>query len=138
MAFVSIDDLELRLPRTLDLTERDRAEILLGDAEDLIREALARVGRDLDGEVATRPGFSFTVNRVIREMVSGAILLGANAGVKHVSSTTGAESDSVTFDRAYGAWGGVWLTDEQRRDLGLPGSTLPRWGFPAPWGWPEC
>ena len=108
------------------------------DAEDLIREALARAGRDLDDEVTFRPGFGFTVNRIIREMVAGAILLGANAGVKHVSSTTGAESDSVTFDRAYGAWGGVWLTDEQRKDLGLPGSALPRWGFPEPWGWPEC
>lgn len=138
MAFVSVDDLELRLPRPLDLTERDRAEVLLSDAEDRICEELGRHGRDLDTEVATRPGFSYTVSRIIREMVSGAIMVGANAGIKQASSTTGAETDSITFGSAQGAWGGVWLTEDQRRDLGLPAVASPKWRFPKPWRWPEC
>lgn len=137
LSYVSVDALEARLPRPLDLAERKRAGVLLDDAEDRVREELNRAGRDLDIEFLTRPGFAYTVERVIREMVAAAVLIGANAGYRSVASTTGAESDSVTFAGDNPGWGNVYLTDEHKRDLGLPGAARPSGVFPRPWVWPE-
>ncbi|RAV34947.1 hypothetical protein CWC39_00855 [Corynebacterium heidelbergense] len=134
---MTVEALEARLPRPLDLVERGRAETLLGDAEDRVREELGRVGRDLDSEYFSRPGFGYTVDRVIREMVAAAVLIGVNAGYRSVASTTGAESDSATFAGDNPGWGNVYLTEEHKRDLGLPGAARPSGRFPMPWVWPE-
>lgn len=137
MTFISISDVEARLPRPLDLTERDRAQALISDAAGDLRYEFERVGRDLDQEFSARPGFAHAVKRVLVEMVSGALLVGASAGVKHVSSTTGPQSDSVTYATPSHGWGGVWLTDEQKERLGLVAAALPGYIFPPASRWPE-
>ncbi|MDO5534159.1 MAG: Gp19/Gp15/Gp42 family protein [Propionibacteriaceae bacterium] len=134
---VELDDLTSRLPRALEGAEAERAAVLLGDAEDMVADALAREGRDLDVEVAARPAFARTVARIVREMVGAAIMAGQFPGARSVSSTTGPTSDSVTWAVSpMSGWASLTLTDEMLADLGL-GRGGPRGRFPAPPRWPE-
>jgi len=134
---VTFDDLASRLPRPLEGGEEQRARVLLGDAEDLIRGEFAREGRDLDVEVE-QSWFATTVRRVIRQMVAAAILVGANAGIRSVSSTTGPTSDQIVFaDVGAVAWSEVCLTAAQRAELGLATRGVPSVSAPPVAGWPE-
>ena len=75
--------------------------------------------------------------RAIREMVAAAVIIGPNAGVRSVSSTTGPQSDSITYaDVGAVSFGGVSLTDQLLELLGLLGGR-PRGNFPRPLRWPE-
>lgn len=134
---VTADDIEARLPRPLDTHERTRTEVLIDDAVKRIAAEFRRAGMDLQDRLEVQ-WFSDEYERVIREMVSAVVLVGINVGMTSASSSTMQESDSATFkDSDAVSWGGVTLTDQQRRDLGLPvaGKTLGR--FPAAPRWPE-
>ncbi|HAF73293.1 MAG TPA: hypothetical protein DCL06_11260 [Corynebacterium variabile] len=134
---VTADDIEARLPRPLDTHERTRTEVLIDDAVKRIAAEFGRAGMDLQDRLEVQ-WFSDEYERVIREMVSAVVLVGINVGMTSASSSTMQESDSATFkDSDAVSWGGVTLTDQQRRDLGLPvaGKTLGR--FPASPRWPE-
>ncbi|WP_288833674.1 Gp19/Gp15/Gp42 family protein [uncultured Corynebacterium sp.] len=127
-----------RIPRPLDADELKRLRVLVGDAVDEIEIAFARAGRDFQSEVELVPWLRVAARRVVLEMVSAAVLVGGNAGVRSVSSTTGPQSDSITYaDVDSVSFGGVRLTDQQRLDLGLcfPGGARGR--FPRPVRWPE-
>ena len=135
---VSFDDINRRLDTPVAPAAEERVNLLIEDAEEMIRTAFLRCGRDFDQAMATVPWLSAEVRRVIREMVSAAILVGPNAGVRSVSSTTGQESDSITYaDVDSVSFGGVRLTDAQRAQLGLcmPGGA--RGKFPPARQWPE-
>ena len=135
---VSFDEVNARLDVPLDVTARPRVELLIQDAVQQIRTAFLKCGRDFDAELNTVPWLEVEAQRVVREMVSAAILVGPNAGVRSVSSTTGPQSDSITYaDVDSVSFGGVRLTDAQRLDLGLcfPGGARGR--FPAASRWPE-
>lgn len=135
---VSFDDINRRLDTPVAPEAEERVNLLIEDAEEMIRTAFLRCGRDFDQAMATVPWLSAEVRRVIREMVSAAILVGPNAGVRSVSSTTGQESDSITYaDVDSVSFGGVRLTDAQRAQLGLcmPGGA--RGKFPPARQWPE-
>jgi hypothetical protein len=137
---VELDDLAARLPVTLSPEDAERVTILLGDAEEIVRDAFARVGRDFDAEAAASPWLDHAAKRVIRDMVAAAVMIGGNVGQASASSTTGAESDSVTFGTdALGVvgFGRLILTAAHREELGLPVTALPSGRFPAPWRWPE-
>lgn len=138
MALVEAVEVEARLPRALVAGESARIEVLIADAVDLIRLELARAGRRYDVEVAAVDGwFHLAARRAVLEMVSAAVLIGPHAGMRSATSTTGSQSDSVTFtDTTAVGFAGVALTDELRSLLGL-GAALPRGRFPAPLGWPE-
>ena len=137
MALVTAEDVTCRLDPRPDPSQDSRIDLLIGDAEEIIRDEFARRRRDLDEEmVVTWVGN--TVRRVIREMVSAAIIIGPNAGLRTVASTTGPQSDSVTYaDVDAVSFGGVRLTNAQREALGLPVTALPRGTFPRPSRWPE-
>lgn len=119
---VEPDDVIVRLPASVKpLSPDDAARVatLIEDAEFLIRDEFAAVHRDFDAEI-TAPHRARTVARVIRQMVAAAIIIGPHAGVKSVTSTTGPSSDSITYqDPPQVSFDGVFLTDEQRRLLGL-------------------
>ena len=133
-----VSSIELRLPRALDPSEVGRVAALTQDAYDLIETAFLETGRDVESEIQARPWLPKIIDRVVREMVSAAVLVGGNAGVRSVLSTTGSETDQVTFaDVNAVSWGGVRLTDLQRRELGIPLTTRPRGRFPRPIPWPE-
>lgn len=134
---VSVKDLAAIFPRPLDVEEQSRAESLIAAADDRIREAFERRGRDLDGEVESTPWLARTYRRVVREMVSAAILIGDNVGRASASSTTGPQSDSVTWSQGIPiSWGFIELTDSQEADL-LGRRNLPSGGFRRLRPWPE-
>nr|DAD68523.1 MAG TPA: head to tail adaptor [Siphoviridae sp. ct3CA7] len=121
----------------LDPEEHQRLELFLQDAEDYIRNEFLKRGRDFDAELVSVPWLRFSATRVIREMVAAAIMVGGNTGVRTLTSTTGPQSDSITFAQVgVSGYGGVTLTDEWRIELGL-GSGGPRGRFPDPQPWPE-
>ena len=121
MLEISAEYVAERLPQSLTGEEMKRLGVFIEDAIDLIEVEFMRCGRDFD-----------------QELESAAILVGPNAGVRSVSSTTGQESDSITYaDVDSVSFGGVRLTDAQRAQLGLcmPGGA--RGHFPPPRCWPE-
>lgn len=135
---IKVSEIEARLPRPLYESEKPRMEALIADALEYLEVEFQRCGRELDKELARIPWLEAVARRVIREMVSAAVLVGPNVGVRSASSATGQESDSITFaDVDSVGWGGVRLTDNQRLDLGLciPGGARGR--FPRPVRWPE-
>ena len=135
---ISVSEIESRLPRPLSEDERPRMKALIDDAVEYLEVEFQKCGRTLDAALARTPWLESVVRRVIREMVSAAVLIGPNVGVRSASSTTGPQSDSITFaDVDSVGWGGVRLTGQQRLDLGLcmPGGA--RGKFPPPAYWPE-
>lgn len=138
VALVTFEDVVSRLdPRPPDETQ-GRVDLLISDAEQAIRTAFLKAGRDLDAELVTVPWMRPEVERVIREMVAAAIIIGPNAGVRTVASSTGQESDTITYaDVDAVSFGGVRLTDAQRHDLALSLGAVPRGRFPRPSRWPE-
>lgn len=138
MALVAAEDVVSRLDPRPDPSTHDRIEILISDAERKIRTAFLKSGRDFDAAMHAIPWLESEAEDVIREMVSAAIIIGPNAGVRTATSTTGPQSDSVTYaDVGSVSFSGVRLTDDQRKALGLLGDGLPRGRFPRPWRWPE-
>lgn len=126
-----------RLPRELTEDEMERLGVLIDDAVELIEVAFLRAGRDFHAELETVPWLEVAARRVVLEMVSAATMVGSNAGMRSVSSTTGPQSDSVTFsDVDSVSWGGVKLTDELLKLLGL-WQRGARGRFPRPRRWPE-
>lgn len=135
---ISVSEIESRLPRPLSEDERPRMEALIDDAVEYLEVEFQRCGRTLADALERTPWLEAVVRRVVREMVSAAVLVGPNVGMRSASSTTGPQSDSITFaDVDSVGWGGVRLTDQQRLDLGLcmPGGA--RGKFPPPAYWPE-
>lgn len=137
MITIQVDDITDRLPITLSTPERTRVELLIADAVEMIEVAFQKAGRDLEAELISVVWLPAVVRRVVREMVSAAVIVGPNAGVRQVSSTTGPQSDSVVYDRTdVVSFAGVRLTDAQEEELGLS-SVGPRGSFPAAPRWPE-
>lgn len=126
-----------RLPRELTDAEAKRLQVLIDDAVELIDVAFMQAGRDFDTELVTVPWLGSAARRAVLEMVSAATLVGGNAGMRSISSTTGPQSDSVTFaDVDSVSWGGVRLTDNLLKLLGLWREGA-RGRFPRPRQWPE-
>ena len=119
---VTPEDITKRLPETvkpLSPGDLERVATLIEDAEFLIRDEFALARRDFDAEMIV-PHRARTAARVIRQMVAAAVIVGQRVGVKSLSSTTGPASDSITYqDPPKVSFDGVFLTDEQRRLLGL-------------------
>lgn len=131
MTVVVLSDITAIFPRPLDPDEETRAGNLIEAALDLIEEAFLRQGRDFHAEVRSSRLLQLTVKRVVREMISEAIHVGENVGRASASSTTGPQSDSVTWSQGIGIhWGGVHLTPQWLRDLGLTGASPVGFSFP--------
>lgn len=142
MALVTVEDINARLAIPLNTDDARlvaQVDTLIADAEEAIDVAFMKSGRSWERELVTVPWLESESKRVIRQMVVAAITIGPNAGVRSVSSTTGQESDSITYADAidWVTFGGVKLTDEQMRALGLFTSGRPRGVFPPPLRWPE-
>lgn len=135
---VTPEDIERLFPRPLDEHERTMLVGHLEQAEKVISIAFARQGRDFAEELERVPWLPDAAEIVIRSMVNAVVLVGANRGVRSVSSTTGPTNDAITFaDVKAVDWGGVRLSDQQKRDLGLSAGHGPVGSFPPPMPWPE-
>ncbi|MBB1034646.1 hypothetical protein G6031_09620 [Dietzia sp. CQ4] len=132
-----------RIPRPLEEDEGARVGSLIRDAVEAIAVEFDDAGRDLLADLAadaTSPvqPLHYKVRWAVREMVSAAVLIGENTGMRSVTSSTGAQSDAVTFsDVDAASWSGISVTDRIRQRLGLPTGVRPRGRFPRPPRWPE-
>ena len=137
MALVTVDEIAAVLPTGIAPDQEGRAQALIDLAEEEIELAFARRGRDFHAELAATPWLETAARRAVREMVSAAVVIGPNAGVKRASSTTGPQSDSVEWhDPKAVSFGGVSLTDDLLELLGLLGVRA-RGRFPRAKRWPE-
>lgn len=124
MVVVALSDITALFPRRLEIDEENRAVALIDAALELIEEAFLRMGRDFAVEVEASRLLQLSAKRVVREMISEAIHVGENVGRSSASSTTGPQSDSVTWSQGVGVhWGSVHMTDEWRAALGLSGGS---------------
>lgn len=131
MDVISVDDISSIFPRELAPEEVERASNLIVAALDLIDEEFLRRGRDFHTEVEESRLLQLTVRRVVREMVSEAVHVGQDVGRQSASSTTGPQSDSVTWSQGVGIhWGGVFMLPRWLADLGLVSSGS-MYRFPA-------
>ena len=127
--FITLEDVMGIFPRELLPEEEARAEKLIERALDLIELEFIRAGRDLRMELISRRDVQIAVLQAVTEMVSRAVLIGEHAGRASVTSTTGSESDSVTFSQGIGIqWGSVGIDNAIRKLLGLMTAVLPRGG----------
>ena len=134
---VSVEDVVDVFPRPLLDEERDRVAALIRQSYELIELEFARRGRDFHREVASSRLLQLAVKQAVRVMVSQAVLIGGNVGVASVSSTTGQESDSVTYSQGVRFhWGGVGIDDAILDLLGLATTGMPlgRGGRIVPFG----
>ncbi|PLW01190.1 hypothetical protein, partial [Corynebacterium ulcerans] len=97
MLKIDVEDVARRLPIPLVGVDRQRAEVLLSDAEELIRLEFLRAGRDFDAEGQGSAWLGPTARFVVIEMVAAAAIVGGNVGQRSATSTTGPQSDSVTW-----------------------------------------
>ena len=127
--FITLEDVMGIFPRELLAEEEARAQKLIERALDLIELEFIRAGRDLRMELLSRRDVQIAVLQAVTEMVSRAVLIGEHAGRASVTSTTGSESDSVTFSQGIGIqWGSVGIDNAIRKLLGLMTAVLPRGG----------
>lgn len=120
MDIIDVNDIAGIFPRPLEDDEKNRASSLISASLDLIEEEFLRRGRDFYKALDSSRLLQLTAKRIITEMISAAIHVGDNVGHAAASSTTGPQSDSVTFSAGVGIhWGGVYMTSEWLRQLGL-------------------
>ena len=106
--YATADDLEARWqPLTAD--EKAKATALLADASDLMRTEAG----DLTGVPAS------TLRRVVCAIVKRAMVRDRADGAVSHSQTVGPVSESFTYAQNSGSLGGMWLTDEDKRALGI-------------------
>lgn len=127
--FITLADVTGIFPRELLPEEEARAGKLIERSLALIELEFMRAGRSLESELLTRRDVQIAVRQAVTEMVSRAVLIGDNVGHSAASSTTGPQSDSVTFSQGIGIhWGGVGMDAAIRKLLGLVTAVLPRGG----------
>lgn len=124
---VTVDDVVRIFPRPLTGEEHERAEFLIEQALELIEMEFARRGRILGAEFTTSSWLPIAVKQAVRRMVGAAILVGEDVGRASVSSTTGPQSDSITWSQGIPIqWGGVDIDDGILELLGLGDTAMPR------------
>lgn len=138
MLDVTFTDIADRLPIPVTEEQKRFIEVRITDALDLIREAFMRRGRDFERELDAVSWLPLAAKRIVIEMVAAAVTVGPHVGARSLSSTTGPQSDAVTYTDAgqLVRFSGVGLTDEMLFDLGLV-PRGPRGRFPSPLQWPE-
>lgn len=133
----TIQDLEGVFPRPLMDDERERVQNLINRALELIWMEFARRGRDFDKELKESQWLRIAARHAVVMMVSQAVLVGENIGAASASSTTGPQSDSVTWSQGVGIkWGGVGIDDAILELLGLVDTARPlgHGGIVVPFG----
>lgn len=124
---ITTNDVAGILPRTLTDDETTRMGKLIERAVELIDMEFGRRGRDLEAEIAAKPWLATAVKQAVLVMVSKAVLIGEDIGRASVSSTTGPQSDSISYSQGIGIqWGGVGIDDEILALLGLLAGGMPR------------
>lgn len=137
MVTITTDEVAGILPRALTDDETIRMGKLIDRSVELIVMEFGRRGRDLEAEIAAKPWLATAMKQAVLVMVSKAVLIGEDIGRASVSSTTGPQSDSISYSQGIGIqWGGVGIDDEILALLGLLAGGMPmgRGGQVIPFG----
>lgn len=114
-SFATVSDLEARW-RDLDDSERDRAEVLLGDASAFISTQLLRAGIPIEGDEIQAANLKTVCCAMVRR------IMGVDEefyGVTQFSKTAGSFTASGT---AANPNGDMYLTGSEKTLLGIPQS----------------
>lgn len=134
---VTVEDLRKLLPVPIDPGAESRVKALIDSAIEKIKRVFLKEGRDFDAEILRVPWLSAEARDIVLEMVAAAVMMGDNAGVRSASSTTGPQSDSITYAHVDAVnFSGVRLTTAMLEALGLIVGG-PLFIFPPARGWPE-
>ena len=136
---VIADDIIQRLPSNVE-ADTKVINLYIKDAYEAINLAFALRGRSLEDEVETNPTLAVAVDLVVRQAVTAPVMIGQGAIYSQISSTTGSQSDSVSFSNKVNDWvtlGGIRLTPEHLALLGLLDSSSPRFSFPGALRYPR-
>ena len=114
--FATVDDLK-KLWRTLKFDEEKRAEALLEVVSHSLRVEAKKVGKDLDGLVATDPSFDMVVKSVTVDVVARTLMTSTD----QEPMTQMAESAlGYSFSGSYLVpGGGLFIKDSELKRLGL-------------------
>ncbi|WP_049529793.1 phage Gp19/Gp15/Gp42 family protein [Streptococcus pseudopneumoniae] len=114
--FATVDDLK-KLWRALKFDEEKRAEALLEVVSHSLRVEAKKVGKDLDGLVATDPSFSMVVKSVTVDVVARTLMTSTD----QEPMTQVAESAlGYSFSGSYLVpGGGLFIKDSELKRLGL-------------------
>ena len=114
--FATVEDLK-KLWRALKFDEEKRAEALLEVVSHSLRVEAKKVGKDLDGLVATDPSFSMVVKSVTVDVVARTLMTSTD----HEPMTQVAESAlGYSFSGSYLVpGGGLFIKDSELKRLGL-------------------
>lgn len=122
--FATVTDYEARYGPVPE-DDRDRVSKLLADASNLV---VSQPGFEMREGDET---FSGVLESVTCAMVHRSMCSGAYAGLSSLSQGAGGYTASVGV---YNPGGDLFLTDNERRSLGLEGGRV---GMSDPWGGPE-
>lgn len=114
--FATVEDLK-KLWRALKFDEEKRAEALLEVVSHSLRVEAKKVGKDLDGLVATDPSFSMVVKSVTVDVVARTLMTSTD----QEPMTQVAESAlGYSFSGSYLVpGGGLFIKDSELKRLGL-------------------
>lgn len=114
--FAKIEDLEL-LWRSLKFDERARAEALLEVVSNSLRVEAEKVGKDLDGLVATDPSFAMVVKSVTVDVVARTLMTSTDQEpVTQFAESALGYSVSGSY---LVPGGGLFIKDSELKRLGL-------------------
>lgn len=136
---VIADDIIARLPSNVE-ADAKVINLYIKDAYEAISLAFALRGRSFEDEVENNPSLDVAADLVVRQAVTAPVMIGQGAIYSQVSSTTGSQSDSVSFSNKVNDWitiGGIKLTPEHLALLGLLKSSSPRFSFPGSLRYPR-
>lgn len=134
---IAVEDVTEVFPRPLLEEEETRVAALITQSLELIDLEFARRSRVLAVEVVKFPWLQTAVKQAVRVMVSQAVLIGDNVGRASAASTTGPQSDQVTWSQGIPIhWGGVGIDSAILDLLGLMGGAVPQGqgGIVIPYG----
>lgn len=114
--FATVEDVQT-LWRTLKFDEKERAEALLEVVSHSLRVEAKKVGKDLDGLVATDPSFDMAVKSVTVDVVARTLMTSTD----QEPMTQMAESAlGYSFSGSYLVpGGGLFIKDSELKRLGL-------------------
>ena len=114
--FATVDDLK-KLWRTLKFDEEKRAEALLEVVSHSLRIEAKKVGKDLDGLVATDPSFAMVVKSVTVDVVARTLMTSTDQEPM-TQFTESALGYSVSGSYLVPG-GGLFIKDSELKRLGL-------------------
>lgn len=112
MAYATVDDLEKRWRKLTD-SEKERAEVLLGDASAFLASELSRVGKSAEDDELLQINLRVVSCAMVKRIMASAV----DGNYSQISKTAGSFSEQFTVANPSGD---MYLTSNERNLLGIP------------------